>query len=148
MRTWAPASTRAAYAGPARAASEPSSLMRSSTRRPRRPPTALISSCQKRRPWPYPAAAEACAPVCETTAPTMATPSWAVAVDSAATKAAAKSRALVIQAVIDGVAAHRDQCRALESHEHRTVGLLAGGAHGDDAVVGTRARFALADDLG
>src|SRR5262245_20219068 len=59
-----------------------------------------------------------------------------------------KKKNLVIQFVIDGVALHRDQARALESHEHRPVRLLPRGAHRDDAVVRPRAGLALADDLG
>src|SRR3954465_9559261 len=54
---------------------------------------------------------------------------------------------IVVQLVVDGVAAHRDERGALEGHEHRAVGLLSGGAHGDDAVVRTRCRCALADHL-
>src|SRR5258707_6691551 len=46
------------------------------------------------------------------------------------------------------MAAHRDERRPLEGHEHRAVGLLSGGAHGDDAMVRPRRRFALADHLG
>src|SRR5919197_667703 len=144
ISTWAPSRISSAYASPARTASEPSSLNRSSTRRPSRPPAALISSCQRTKPFRYSPAGAACAPDSDTTAPMVIAESSA----AAWTVAAASSSALIIQPVIDGVAAHRNERRALEGHEHRTVGLLAGGAHRDDAVVRTGSGFALADHFG
>ena len=50
MSTAAPSLINCAYRAPARAASEPSSSMRSSRRRPSAPPAALTSSAHSRRP--------------------------------------------------------------------------------------------------
>src|SRR3982750_3370600 len=116
ISTCAPPSMSSAYAGPARTASDPSSFRRSPTRRPRSPPAALVSSCQRRRPWRYSAAAPACAPLSDTTAPTTIA-SCAVATP----RHAQRTTKLVIQPVIDGMAAHGNEARALESHEHRAV---------------------------
>src|SRR6266850_7502013 len=132
-----------AYAAPARAASEPSSFSRSSMRWPMSPPAAFASSAHRTRPLRYSAAAAACEPVSEMTAPTTSAPSWAATAEASARP----TSALVVQPVIDRVAAHRDERRALEGHEDDAVGLLAGGAHGDDAVVRPRLGFALGDDF-
>src|SRR5688572_1558617 len=126
-------------------ASEPSSSTRSSTLRPRSPPAAFTCSAQSSSPLWYSPARLACAPDCDTTAPT--TTGWACASAAAATRAAAV-QSLVIKLVVDGVAPHRDEHRALEGHEDRAVRLLAGGAHRDDAVVRPRLRRALGEHLG
>src|SRR2546425_2604245 len=113
-------------------------------RRPSRPPAAFASSTHRSRPLRYSAAAAACEPVSEITAPTTSALSWAAALE----RAAAKTSALVIQPVIDRMAAHRDQRRALEGHEHRAVRLFSRSAHGHDAMMRARFRLALADHLG
>src|SRR5689334_19607688 len=142
MSTWAPPSISSAYAGPARTASEPSSFSRSSTRRPSSPPAELTSSCQSSSPCRYSTAAPACAPLSDTTAPTTI-----VSCAAAAQSQPPKRTRLVIQPVIDGMAAHRDEAGTLEGHEHGPVRFFSRGANGNDAVVRPRAGLALADDL-
>src|SRR5262249_1471200 len=112
--------------------------MRSSTGRPSRPPAALTCASQSWRPFAYPAARSACPPDCDTTAPT----TIGLACPNAANASAAR---LIVQLVVNRMAAHRDERGALEGHEYGAIRLLAGGAHRDDAVVRARVGFALAD---